>query len=101
MLDVEQIGIVRGTPRLKEALEYVVFATSAESLSRIDRRISYSPVRKSGMPLVTTHIVAGVDMEPHMPPSTANTRRALRFNSAWWVDHQDELKERFSAWLVN
>ena len=101
MLDVGQIGIVRGTPRLSEALEYVVFATSAESLARIGRRISYSPVRKSGMPLVTTHVVAGVDMQPHMPASPANTQRALRFNSAWWVDHQDEMNERFSAWLVN
>lgn len=58
-------------------------------------------VRKSEMPLVTTHVVAGVDMEPHMPASLANTQRAPRFNSAWWVDHQDEMNERFSAWLVN
>ncbi len=41
MLDVGQIGIVRGTPRLREALEHAVFATSAESLSRIGRRIHF------------------------------------------------------------
>ena len=100
VFDVAQIGIVRGTPRLKEALEYVAFATSAESLSRVARRISYSPARKSGMLLVTTHVVAGVDMAPHMPASPANIQRAMRFNSAWWVDHQDEMNERFSAWLA-
>ena len=100
VFDVAQIGTVRGTPRLREALEYVAFATSAESLSRIGRRISYSPARKSGMLLVTTHVVAGVDMAPHMPASPANIKRAMRFNSAWWVDHQDEMNERFSAWLA-
>ncbi len=100
LLDVGQVAIVAGTPRLKEALEYLAFATSAESLARIARRISYSPMRKSGMALVTTHVVAGVDMEPHMPASPANVARALRFDWAWWVDHQDEMNERFSAWLA-
>ena len=100
VFDVAQIGIVRGTPRLRESLEFVAFVTSAESLSRIGRRISYSPARKSRMLLVTTHVVAGVDMAPHMPASPANIQRAMRFSSAWWVDHQDEMNERFSAWLA-
>ena len=100
LLDVGQVGIVAGTPRLEEALQYVAFATSAESQVRISRRISYSPVRRSAMPLVTTHVVAGVEMEPHMPASPANAARALRYDWAWWVDHQDEMNERFSAWLA-
>ena len=100
LLDVGQVGIVAGTPRLEEALRYVAFSTSAESLARIGRRISYSPARRSGMPLVTTHVVAGVDMAPHMPASPGNAERALRYDWAFWVDHQDELNERFSAWLA-
>lgn len=100
IFDVGQIGIVAGTPRLKEALEYLAFATSAESMARIASRISYSPARKSGMSLVTTHLTTGVDMDPHMPASPANMQRVLRYNAAWWVDHQDEISERFSAWLV-
>lgn len=101
VLDVGQIGIVAGTPRRKEALEYIAFATSTVSLSRVGRRISYSPARKSSRALVTTHVVADIDMEPHMPASPANIKRALRYNAAWWVDHQDEMNERFSAWLVH
>jgi len=100
LLDVGQIGIVAGTPRLEEALRYVAFKTSAESLARIGRRISYSPARTSGMPLVTTHVVTGVDMAPHMPASPGNVDRALHFDWAFWVDYQDELNERFSAWLA-
>lgn len=100
LLDVGQVGIVAGTPRLEEALQYVAFSTSAESLSRIARRISYSPTRRSGMSLVTTHVVAGVDMEPHMPASPVNAALALRYDWTWWVDHQDDMNERFSAWLT-
>ena len=100
LLAFGQLGIVAGTRRLDEALEYVAFATSAESLAGIGRRISYSPTRRSGMALVTTHLAAGVDMEPHLPASPANVARALRYDWAWWVDHQDELNERFGAWLA-
>jgi len=100
LLAFGQIGVVRGTPRLDAALRYVGFATSAESLARISRRISYSPTRRSGMPLVTTHLATGVEMEPHMPATPANAARALRYDWAFWVDHQDELNERFSTWLA-
>lgn len=100
LLAVGQLGILRGTPRLREALSYVGFATSAESLARIGSRISYSPTRRSGMPLVTTHIPSGVEMGPHMPAAPANAARALVEDWSFWVDHQDELNERFSAWLA-
>jgi len=100
LLDTGQIGIVKGTPRLEDALRYLQFATSAESLARISARISYSPVRKSGMSLVTTHIVAGVEMAPHLPASPANIVNALPYDWEWWANHQDEMNERFSAWLA-
>ena len=100
LLDVGLIGIVAGTPRLEEALRYVAFASSAESQAAVGRRISYSPTRRSGMPLVTTHLETGVEMAPHMPASPGNIDRALRYDWQWWVDNQDELNERFSAWLA-
>ena len=100
LLDVGLTGIVAGTPRLEEALRYVAFASSAESQAAVGRRISYSPTRRSGAPLVTTHLATGVEMAPHMPASPGNIDRALRYDWQWWVDNQDELNERFSAWLA-
>ena len=100
LLDVGVIGVVAGTPRLDDALRYLAFATSAESQARIGRRISYSPARRSGAPLVTTHVTAGVEMAPHMPATPENAKRSVRYDWEWWVDHQDELNERFSAWLA-
>ena len=100
LLAVGQIGILRGTPRLEAALSYLGFATSAESLARIASRISYSPTRRSGMPLVTTHIPSGVEIGPHMPATPANGARAVHYDWSFWVDGQDELNERFSTWLA-
>ena len=99
LLDYGQVSIIAGTPRLEDALRYIQFATTANSLAAVARRISYGPARRSGEPLVTTHLATGVDMAPHMPTSPANVERALRNNWEWWVDNQDALNERFSAWL--
>ena len=100
LLDYGLLSIVAGTPRLEDALRFVRFATTGESLAAIARRISYGPGRRSGEPLVTTHLATGVEMAPHMPTSPDNVARALRNDWEFWVDNQDALNERFSAWLT-
>ena len=55
VLDVGPIGIVAGTPDLEPALELVKFATRASSMAAIGRYIAYSPVRRSGLPLIGRH----------------------------------------------
>ena len=100
LLDYSQLSVVAGTPRLDDALRFLSFATTARSLAAMGRRISYGPARRSGEPLVTSHLATGVEMAPHMPTSPENVARALRNDWSWWVDNQDELNERFSAWLA-
>ena len=93
-------AIVKGTPRLEEAMRYVKFASETEQLANQASWISYGPVRKSSVALVSTHARAGVDMKPHMPTAAANFKTALLDNSEFWADNQDELNERFNAWLA-
>ena len=40
-------------------------------------------------------------MKPHMPTDPKNFKTALLNNSDFWADNQDELNERFNAWLAN
>ena len=42
MLDTDQLGIVAGTRNLKTALEFVRFATTAESMAAVSGHIAYS-----------------------------------------------------------
>ena len=100
LLSIGQMVIVAGTPRLDEALEYLKFASTPEAMSRVSNRISYSPARRSGASLVATHVTTGIEMEPHMPASPANAAHAVHYDWSWWADHQDEMNERFSAWLA-
>ncbi|MDE2888543.1 MAG: ABC transporter substrate-binding protein [Gemmatimonadota bacterium] len=100
VLDTGGLGIVAGTPNLEAARKFVNFATSARAIAGVGRYISYSPTRRSAMALISTHAEKGVDMNPHMPTSPQNVKRALHNNWEWWSDHLDEMNERFSAWLA-
>ena len=86
LLDINQLAIVAGTPRVEEAMRLASFASTAEALAALGRRISYGPARASAAPLITTHLETGVEMGPHLPTHPANMARALRRDWAWWVD---------------
>ncbi len=93
-------AVVKGTPRLEEAMRYVKFASETQQLANQASWISYGPVRKSSVPMVSTHAKTGVDMKPHMPTAPNNFKTAVLNNSGFWADNQDELNERFNAWLA-
>lgn len=87
-------GIVRGTDRLEEALDFVRFATAPEQLAGIAEHIAYGPVRRSAM--------AEVDPErrPLLPTSKAHAAESFRVDYAWWARHEPRLTDRFEAWLA-
>ena len=100
ILDNSQLVIVAGAPNLEAAREFIAFAGRPESMAAVSKYISYGPVRRSGTPLVGTHVETGVEMAPHMPTTPANLTRALHHDWRWWSDRGDEMTERFAAWLA-
>jgi putative spermidine/putrescine transport system substrate-binding protein len=92
--DIDLWAIVKGTKNLKNTLDFVKFSTDTQRLADQTKWISYGPVRKSSFPLVAA------DVQPHMPTAPANFKTALQNDYEWWADHQDELNERFQAWLA-
>jgi putative spermidine/putrescine transport system substrate-binding protein len=97
-LDV--FSIVKGTPNLEAAMEFVTFSTDTQRLADQARWISYGPARKSSVPLITTHAETGTPMADHMPTAPQNFSNALANNVEFWTDNQDELNERFNTWLA-
>ena len=57
--------------------------------------------RKSSAPLVGTyHSNASLEMGPQMPTAPDNFATAISNDFEFWADNQDELNERFNAWLA-
>lgn len=92
--DIDLWGIPKGTPNLETTLDFVKFSTDTQRLADQTKWISYGPVRKSSMALVAP------EMLPHMPTYEENFKTALQNDFEWWADHQDEMNERFAAWLA-
>lgn len=99
VVEIGQMGIVRGTPKLGQALRFIRLASSTEAIATLSRHTAQSPSRVSAMPLVTTHTGTGVDLQPHLPTTAENMEYALRSDWRWWSDNIEEMDELFRIWL--
>ncbi|MDH3230333.1 MAG: ABC transporter substrate-binding protein [Alphaproteobacteria bacterium] len=98
--DLDLWGIPKGSKNKAAAIEFIKFSTDTQRLADQAAWISYGPARASSIPLIGKHAEAGIAMGPHMPTAPANFKNALQNDFEWWADHQDELNERFAAWLA-
>jgi putative spermidine/putrescine transport system substrate-binding protein len=99
--ELDVLGVVKGTKNLDAALQFVAFATDTQRLADQAQWIAYGPARRSSLPLVGTYYSKPeVDMKVHMPNSAENAANALQIDFLWWADHQEELNQRWTAWLA-
>jgi len=101
VFDLDGWIVPKGGANEAEVLEYLYFGTDTQRLADQAKYISYGPARKSSAPLVGKHADLGIEMGPHMPTAPDNARHTLINNIDFWADNQDDLTERFNAWLAN
>lgn len=90
--------MVKGAPNKGTAMEFLKFATATEQLAAQASWIAYAPARKSSLPLVGKNASNGEDMLPNLP--TPDKGRTITVDPRFWADHQDEINQRWAAWLA-
>ncbi|EIJ42837.1 spermidine/putrescine-binding periplasmic protein [Beggiatoa alba B18LD] len=100
LFDLDVLSIVKGSANLELALEFVKFASESQQLAEQARYIAYSPARKSSFKLLPTTTQLGYDLKQYLPMTPANFNTALRYDFTWWAKHQEELTDKFNAWLA-
>ena len=99
--DLDLWIIPKGAPNKQAALDFLAFSTDTKRLAGQASWISYGPTRKSSSALVGSyHSKPDLKMGPQMPTAPENFQNALQNNFEFWADNQDELNERFNAWLA-
>ncbi|MEP3234129.1 MAG: polyamine ABC transporter substrate-binding protein [Hyphomicrobiales bacterium] len=98
--DLDLWVIPKGSKNKEAALDFLKFSTSTKQLAAQASWISYGPARKSSGALVGKFHNKDIDMVPQMPTNAANLKNATQNNFEFWADNQDELNERFNAWLA-
>ncbi len=81
-------------------MEYLYWATDTQRLADQAKYISYGPARASSADLVSEHADLGIDMNPHMPSHPDNYYAPILLDNDFWTDYGDELRERFSNWML-
>lgn len=100
VLDFDLWVIPKGSKNLEAAMDFVAFSTDTQRLADQASWIAYGPARKSSGALVGLYNDGKTEMAPHMPTAAANLETALVNDFEFWADNQDELNERFNAWLA-
>lgn len=85
--------VPRNGRRTEQAMEFIRFATSTESLAQQMRYIPYGPVRRSALERIEP------EMRRQLPTARENMTTAIEGNAEWWADNLDVLSERFERWL--
>lgn len=102
VFDVDLWAIPKGAPNKEAAMDFLAFSTATEQLAAQASWISYGPARLSSSALVGSyHSNPDLKMGPHMPTAPGNFISAIANGFEFWADNQDELNERFNAWLAN
>lgn len=98
--DLDMWAVPKGSPNKEAAIRFIAFSIRADRLVEQTRWFPYGPMRKSAIAKIGRHAEADVDMRDFVPTAKTNFRRALRLNTPWWADNEEQLTKRFQAWLI-
>ena len=90
--DMDVWVIPKGTANLKEALDFIVFASDPKRMAVQTEHIAYAPVRKSAMAFV------GDSVRKYLPTAKENALNVLPIGYEWWATHEQAMEGRFARW---
>lgn len=92
LYDLDYWAIVQGSKQVDAAIDFIRFASQADTQAEYSSRIPYGPVNPDAIALLSEKQAA------RMPTAAANLEGALAVNTDFWVDFGEELEQRFNAW---
>lgn len=92
--DVDSWAIPTGTPNRDEAYRFIRFASQPEPQRVFAAEIPYGPTNVNAVSGIDPTIAAG------LPTAPDNLKGALASNTEFWVEHGEDLEQRFNAWAA-
>ena len=95
ILDSNFWVIPKGAKDIESSLAFIRFAVEPKVLAGIAKYIPYGPVR------TTAAAEVAPEDAKNLPTSPVNLTTSLTLDNAFWADHGDEIRKRFTTWLSN
>ena len=102
VLEEEWLVLMKGAPHRKEAIDFLVHASTTESQAMQAKYINYGPMRASAFDVMKKGepwFHNGKNIMPHMPNRPEVMARTIVANPEWWADYGDSVAERYTAWM--
>ena len=91
IFDLDVWSVVKGSPNMEQAMDFVKFATGTVPLSGM-QDVAYGPTRRSAAALVDPAVVNDLP--------TAHIDIGLKADGIFWADFGESLGEKFNEWLL-
>lgn len=102
IMDFQNFVVLKGTPNLEAAKDFLRFATSTDQIAETARYIPYAPWRKSAVEKIAANEPWSEDgktvVGPYLSTAPENMHNYLEMGSDYWQNYQDEVNERWIAW---
>lgn len=86
------LGGGQGSKRGAEARRFIAFANAPDAQVRYVENIPYGPTNRQAAQRLPAQLASWV------PTAPANLEQGLAMDDEFWVEHGEELEERFNAW---
>ena len=90
--EIDYWAVVKGTPRLEVAREFLAFASGTLPQVEFARVSAHGPVRRSALNYIQPSVAAW------LPSAQDRLARGLRVDSDWWLRNESQLNDRFRQW---
>jgi len=91
---VDYWAIVRHSPRKAQALQFIQYATRADS------QLRFAALIPTGVTNKTAASAAPPALREETPSDPRNMTNSLALDTAFWVEYGDQLTQRFNAWVA-
>lgn len=94
IFDFDHWVIPLGSPHTEEAYQFIAFASRPENQKVFSSEISYGSTNVKAVAMLDQEIVS------ELPSAPEYLKSALASNTRFWVEHGEDLEQRFNSWAA-
>lgn len=95
LYDLDSWAIVKGSKNKALAEQFIGFASRPENQKVFAETIPYGPTNMSAIAQIDPKV------RPDLPTAPENLKGARGVDTDFWIEHGEELEQRFNAWASN
>ncbi len=95
VIELDLFGIPKGSRYKQEALDFIRFASSSESLAKMVSYLPNGPTRQSSLPLLSDETLTQIPNGP-----AYQDKLSIQSDAGWWAKNHAVLDEAFQAWIA-